>query len=327
MNEADYLAGLPEELKERFKAMPSQDEEAMQVCVEQATEHMQNVIRPMLAFQYPERPSLPRSALKSDVQYNAFKFESVRLNNGVVETKTRSAKYFVEVIAEGVSLEMVYIPEGSFIMGSSEEGESPEHSVAVPAFHIGKFEVTQQQWTAIMHHNLSAQKGEELPVENVSWLDANEFCIRLSLLTGKEYRLPSEAEWEYACRAGTTTRYSFGDEITAQVANYWDTETTGGSGFIALESTPVGSFYANDFGLYDMHGNVYELCQDTFRWDYTDAPTDGSPFIDSESPESVTIRGGSCVYYADNCRSAYRNETGPDYRYGGTGFRVACSLS
>ncbi|MEM8807324.1 MAG: formylglycine-generating enzyme family protein, partial [Cyanobacteria bacterium P01_G01_bin.38] len=197
-------------------------------------------------------------------------------------------------------------------------------SVTVPAFHLGKYEITQRQWKAVMQHNLSAHQGEDLPVENVSWLDANEFCARLSLLTGREYRLPSEAEWEYACRAGTATHYSFGDKICLRLANYWDIEN---EAQLKLETTTTGSFYPNDFGLYDMHGNVYELCQDTWRWDYTNAPTDGSAWLHSEAPELVVIRGGSYDYYSYNCCSAYRSETIPHYRYSGTGFRVACSVN
>ncbi|MFK8185254.1 MAG: formylglycine-generating enzyme family protein [Phormidesmis sp.] len=203
----------------------------------------------------------------------------------------------------------------------------PIHAVSMPSFHLGKYPVTQQQWKAIMQHNLSAHKGDDLPVENVSWLDANEFCARLSLVTGRCYRLPSEAEWEYACRARTTTHYSFGDDISPLVANYWDIEDVEQQSSIELKTTRVGTFYPNDFGLYDVHGNVYELCGDTWRWNYTGAPTDGGPWLYEEAPELVVIRGGSCDYYADNCRCAYRTETMPDYRYSGTGFRVACSIS
>lgn len=328
MDEAEYLEGLPKEVRENFEAMPEHERQAMRTHVEKVVEHQKNVIQPMLAFKYPERPLIPEAERESDFQYRTFEFEAARLVGEEIKIATRSAKYFVENISENVSLEMVYIPSGTFMMGSSDEGETPAHSVAVSAFHIGKFEITQRQWKAVMQHNLSAHKGKELPVENVSWLDANEFCNRLSRLTGRQYRLPGEAEWEYACRAGTTTRYSFGDEITTQVANYWDIENVDRQEDpIILRTTTVGSFYPNDFGLYDMHGNVYELCQDTLRWDYTNAPTDGSAWLHSEKPELVVIRGGSCDYYADNCRSAYRTDTMPDYRYSGTGFRVACSVN
>ena len=325
IEEDAYANSLPEEVRATWQNIPEKERAALHARIELANEHMKNIVQPMLAFEYPRRPSIQEAEPKQSPIYSTFEFESARLADGVIETTTRTAQYFTEVISAGVALEMVYIPSGEFAMGSSlNESEAPIHSVAVPAFHLGKYEVTQRQWEAVMQHNLSANKGDELPVDNVSWIDANEFCNRLSLMTGREYRLPSEAEWEYACRAGTTTLYSFGNKITTQVANYWDVEGVETEEAL-LESVTVGTFYPNDFGLYEMHGNVYELCQDAFHNDYTGAPTDGSAWLDNETPSLVVIRGGSCVYYADNCRSAYRNETMSDYRYGGTGFRVACS--
>ena len=327
IDEEAYARSLPEEVRATWEAMPEEKRAELQAHVKLASEHMKNVVEPMLAFKYPQDQLIVEAEQKHGPHYSSFEFESVRLIGIEIETVARTARCFTETISGDVALEMVCIPSGEFAMGSSlYEGETPIHSVAVPAFHLGKYEITQRQWKAVMQHNLSANKGDELPVDNVSWLDANEFCNRLSLMTGREYRLPSEAEWEYACRAGTTTLYSFGDDITPQVANYWDVENVEAQEPL-LESVAVGSFYPNDFGLYDMHGNVYELCQDTFQGDYTDAPTDGSAWLDSKPTNLVVIRGGSCVYYADNCRSAYRTETAPDYRYGGTGFRVACSES
>lgn len=243
---------------------------------------------------------------------------------------------------------MVYIPNGSFQMGASDDEnsyETPQHLVNVNAFHIGKFEITQFQWEYVMKHNLSANKGSNLPVENVSWSDAIEFCRRLSLTTGRNYRLPSEAEWEYACRAGTNTPFSFGKDINTKIVNYWDQNETDddtepsppmpAEGCVVayspesvkyLQTKPVGSFFPNAFGLYDMHGNVYELCQDSWHNDYEGAPSDGTAWLSEEDSRSVVIRGGSFDYYDHNCRSAYRSETGSNYRYHGTGFRVASSL-
>ncbi len=328
MDEEALAKSLPEEVRATLEAMPEKERAALQDHIELANEHMKNVVEPMLAFNYPPAPPILEVEQKHSPLYSSFEFESARLVDGKIETAAGTARYFTETILEDVVLEMVYIPMGEFAMGSSiYEGEMPIHSVTVPAFHLGKYEVTQRQWKAVMQYNLSANKGDELPVDNVSWLDANEFCDRLLLMTGRKYRLPSEAEWEYACRAGTTTLYSFGDEITPQVANYWDIENNVDAQEPLLGSVAVGSFYPNDFGLYDMHGNVYELCQDTFRYGYTNAPTDGSAWLDSKPPDLVVIRGGSCAYYADNCRSAYRTETMTDYRYGGTGFRIACSVS
>jgi formylglycine-generating enzyme required for sulfatase activity len=220
---------------------------------------------------------------------------------------------------------MVCIPSGSFLMGDLPEeyyeSYEPQHSVTVPAFSIGKFAITQAEWVAIMEHNLSANRGSDrLPVDNVSWNDATEFCQRLSRSTGRKYRLPSEAEWEYACRAGTKTAYSWGDEIDSRFANYFDWEPEK-----KLGTKPVGSYDPNAFGLYDMHGNVFEICQDRWHDDYEGAPIDGSEWIEIvEKTEQIVFRGGSFDYYADNCRSSYRRDTCRDCRYHGTGFRIAC---
>ena len=164
------------------------------------------------------------------------------------------------------------------------------------------------------------------PVENISWDDAVEFCRRLSDRVGKEYRLPSEAEWEYACRAGTTTPFHFGETIDAEVANYRTTKVygRGKEGEYRGKTTPVGSFkVANAFGLFDMHGNVYEWCADTWHSNYEGAPEDGSAWIE-HNETSHLLRGGSWNGSPDNCRSAYRYYLNADDRYNYIGFRVAC---
>ncbi len=315
--------------------------------IQAATDYVENVVFPMQKFVYPDRPELRQAPTKSEFEYRTFEFDTVLLENGEIKTKHQSVKYFVEDLGHNTALEMIYIPGGTFMMGASEEEgyEVPQHEVAVSAFHLGKFEVTQGQWKAVMHHNLSENQGVDLPVENVSWCDAAEFCNRLSRMAGRHYRLPSEAEWEYACRAGTTTSFSFGSAITAQLANYLDVNApvnsteasqppSGGyvgvfssDGVQYLQTRRVGSYFPNAFGLYDMHGNVYELCQDAWHDDYHNAPNDGSAWGSGKDTGLVVIRGGSFCYYDDNCRSAYRSETGWNYRYPGTGFRVACSLS
>ncbi|MHC5719615.1 MAG: formylglycine-generating enzyme family protein, partial [Nostoc sp.] len=160
-------------------------------------------------------------------------------------------------------------------------------------------------------------KGEQRPVEQVSWYDAVEFCDRLSDHTKRQrqYRLPSEAEWEYACRAGTTTPFHFGETITSELANYDATSTYGRGveGTYRKETTPVGSFNAaNAFGLYDMHGNVWEWCLDDWHNNYERAPTDGSPWFDNKNDNlyqkqgNAVLRGGSWLYYPRDCRSASR---------------------
>ena len=182
---------------------------------------------------------------------------------------------------------------------------------------MGKYPVTQAQWQAVMGNNPSRFKGEKRPVEEVNWHQAKEFCQRLSELTNRIYRLPSEAEWEYACRAGTKTPYHFGETLTKDLANYY--------GSNANKTTPVGNFPANEFGLRDMHGNVWEWCEDTWHDNYKDAPNDGSAWLEGESRSKV-IRGGSWVYNPINCRSASRDVNIPEYDNFNIGFRVVCEV-
>jgi len=234
-----------------------------------------------------------------------------------------------------VQLEMVMIPSGSFMMGSpeTEEGsnddERPQHHVTVPSFLMGKYPVTQAQYQAIMGTNPSLFKGSNRPVECVSWDNAVAFCEKLSQITGKTYRLPSEAEWEYACRAGTTTPFHFGETITTDLVNYNCNYTygQGSKGVYRKETTEVGSFgVANNFGLYDMHGNVWEWCQDDWHNDYEGAPIDGSAWLNNEEDNNwKLLRGGSWDTYPENCRSAFRNLSNLDHYYDiHIGFRVVC---
>jgi formylglycine-generating enzyme required for sulfatase activity len=200
--------------------------------------------------------------------------------------------------------------------------------------------ITQAQWQAIaatakIDINLKTNpyrfKGDELPVERVNWYEATEFCKRLSRETKREYRLPSEAEWEYACRAGTKTPFHFGETITADLANYRGTKTYADepTGEYRQQTTPVGQFPPNAFGLYDMHGNVWEWCADTWHGNYYGAPRDGSVWIENGnnnySPYSP-LRGGSWYTYPRNCRSAYRDYyySRRDYYCDFIGFRVVC---
>ena len=186
--------------------------------------------------------------------------------------------------APATDIVMVKIPTGSFLMGSptSEEShfasESPQHKVTLETFWMSQSPITQAQWVSVMGDNPSHFKGEDLPVECVSWHDAMEFCQRLSEQTGDTYTLPSEAQWEYACRAGTTTPFHFGKTITPDQANYDGNYTYNGGprGEYRQQTTPVGIFPPNDWGLYDMHGNVWEWCLDQWHPNYEGAPVDGS---------------------------------------------------
>ena len=247
-------------------------------------------------------------------------FTSVKLDRTgkVIDRPPYSAEIFQENLGSGVSMTMARIPAGKFLMGSSDTEEDsvssgfPQHQVKVPEFYMGQTLVTQAQWQAIMGNNPSRYQGDSnLPVDSVSWLDAIDFCQQLSQKVGKVYRLPSEAEWEYACRAGTTTLFAFGENINPMVVNYDGNYPYGDAakGENRKKTTIVGSFPANAFGLHDMHGNLWEWCADEYVDDYQDAPVDGSARGDLNSRDSDIkrlLRGGSCLFTADFCRSASR---------------------
>jgi formylglycine-generating enzyme required for sulfatase activity len=253
----------------------------------------------------------------------------------IIQRQPRLARYFIEDLGNAVNLEMAAIPGGTFMMGSpeNEEGrydsESPQHQVTVPSFFMGKYPVTQAQYQAITGTNPSSFKGSNRPVERVSWHDAVNFCQKLSQRIGKNYRLPSEAEWEYACRAGTTTPFHFGDTITTDLANYNGNYTYGQEpkGVYRKETREVGSFgVANNFGLYDMHGNVEEWCQDNYYGNYEGAPRDGSAWLKNKQHSDIKLlRGGSWGIGHVYCRSAFRNYNAFVAFDDSIGFRVVCS--
>jgi len=251
-----------------------------------------------------------------------------------------------------IQLDLMLIPGGTFMMGSPadeidrSDAEGPQHEVTIAPFLMGRYPITQAQWRAIAQRedlkvnadldpDPSHFKGETHPVEQVSWYDAVEFCDRLSRLTGHTYRLPTEAEWEYACRAGTTTPFHFGETITTDLANYRGTDDDtfnwsgsygkGPKGIYRQTTTPVNEFaIANAFGLCDMHGNVWEWCQDHWHENYEGAPVDGSAWLTNNDNTGRVFRGGSWYYNPRPCRSAYRLRTLPDNRYSNDGFRVVC---
>ena len=220
-------------------------------------------------------------------------------------------------LGKNVKLEMVLIPAGKFKMGSSasERGRSDnetQHEVTLTnPFYVGKYEVTQKQWERLMGKNPSTIKGAELPVTDVSWEDCQEFIKKLNAKTDGGYRLPTEAEWEYACRAGTKTAYSFVNEIT-NYANY------NGSG--NNKPTEVGGYKPNSFGLYDMHGNVWEWCEDWLADYPPGAVTDPKG---NEKKEIRLLRGGSFLSDETSCRSSYRHRGATDYKHLSNGFRLA----
>ena len=356
-----------------------------------------------------------------------FSFETVKVNNRgeITSRETKTASYFSQDLGDGINLDMVYIPGGSFMMGTEDEEierlvkkfnsdwfrrESPQHQVTLKPFYMSKYPITQGQWKAVCEADLSeiAQRTDlkvkedlnpepsdfkenpqsfsfpntrgkldlpeygdnpsylDRPVEQINWYQAKEFCARLSKLTGQDYRLPSEAQWEYACRAepldppksplergtsdppksplerGTFTPFSpssqggarrgfpfyFGETITSDLANYNGNYTYADEqkGIYRSETTPVGMFPPNAFGLYDMHGNLWEWCEDDWHENYKGAPNDGSAWKSPNGNLSI-IRGGSFDDNPNDCRSAYRN-----YRLARDdfdhycGFRVVCVL-
>ena len=223
---------------------------------------------------------------------------------------------------------MVHIPAGSFLMGCQPvekgcfESEKPAHQVQVSAFDIGKYEVTFDEWDACVTDGGCTQKASDQgwgrgrrPVIHVSWDDAQQYVIWLGRKTGKPYRLPSEAEWEYAARAGTQTAWSFGDDEQALGDYAWFSGNAGG------QTHPVGEKRPNPWGLYDMHGNVYEWVQDSWHDDYQGAPTDGRPWEDVSGVSRV-LRGGGWFSHGRFLRCAYRDHIDPGLRDQIAGFRL-----
>jgi formylglycine-generating enzyme required for sulfatase activity len=233
------------------------------------------------------------------------------------------------VILPNFNPEMVDIPAGKFNMGSNEnENEKPIHEVIVPAFQIGKYPITQAQYQAVMGYNPSRFSGNpQNPVETINWFDAQEFCEKLSQLTGKNYRLPTEAEWEYACRAGTKTRFSFGDDEN-QLGDYaWFDGNSNNT------THPVGEKQPNPWGIYDIHGNVWEWCADQYHESYARKPDNikenGSiAWRDNNitNNSSIIRRGGSWGSYPGNCRSVSWDRYVADDYSNDLGFRVVCDL-
>ncbi len=231
-------------------------------------------------------------------------------------------------LSNHVQLEMVYIPGSSFYMGSNEtESERPTHIVNIKPFCLGKYPITQAQYQAIMGDNPSLFKGLNRPVEKVSWEMAQKFCEKLSEKLGHKFSLPSESQWEYACRAGTTTPFHCGITITSDFANYNGHHIYAGEpeGVYRGESINVGNFSPNAFGLYDMHGNVQEWCEDSWHKNYIGHPNDGSVWM-AEDNQVKVLRGGSWINNPFGCRSSSRNYSGSTYIYHHIGFRVSCEI-
>ncbi len=273
-------------------------------------------------------------------------FTFVTLNEAGREDvrQTSVVDCFVEDLGGGVTIALSSIPGGAYRMGVDADPSgrdarlAPAHDVSVKPFFLSRLPVTQAQWRAVaelpmvksqLEFDPSHFKGADRPVEKVSWGDCQEFCSRLSRRTGRSYRLPTEAEWEYACRAGTTTPFHFGSTINADVVNYDGSFSfgSGPKGKFRKETTPAGGLgVANSFGLFDMHGNVWEWCEDVWHESYVGAPADGHAWNTGGIPSECVVRGGSWYGRPDYCRSASRVGAASDGRNGRTGFRVVLSL-
>ncbi|MEM6839719.1 MAG: formylglycine-generating enzyme family protein [Cyanobacteria bacterium P01_C01_bin.120] len=278
-----------------------------------------------------------------------FTFEVVTVDakGKLVQRQPAQAEYRVEDLGNGIQLELVKIPGGRFQMGSppdeadSFDRERPQHWVTVPELWLGKFPVTQAQYQAVMGHNPSrfTNDGANRPVKRVTWDEAVAFCQALSRRAGQAYRLPSEAEWEYACRAGTTTPFCFGPTMTTDLANYRGTDFEyegktfpgnyghGPKGIYREQTTAVGQFPPNAFGLYDLHGNVWEWCQDVWHDSYDGASADGAAWLAGGDQDQRILRGGSWLNNPEYCRSANRFWFAPGNTDGDVGFRVVCGLA
>jgi formylglycine-generating enzyme required for sulfatase activity len=319
----------------------------------------------------------------------------------IIHRQKRQAQYYTEDLGDGVELDMMLIPGGKFLMGTQAEEiarlckeydvdyfqrESLQHKVEVSPFFMGKYLITQAQWRIVAGWK---QIKRELnpdpsyfkkpyqdhdrwtrPVERISWHDAQEFCARLSKKTKRTYRLPTEAEWEYACKSVISYQLSviseesiqnpspptppleggkskiqnssyppfhFGETITTDLANYRGTDDESGrwkgsygkgpKGEYREQTTPVGYFQvANAFGLYDMHGNLWEWCEDDWHNNYEqEPPTDGSAWLSKERSSTKVVRGGSWNYLPSYCRSAYRSYFFPVNDHNDLGLRVVCA--
>ncbi len=307
------------------------------------------------------------------MELDIYYYEIITLNEEgeIVQRQKGQNQGYLEN-THGLNLEMVMIPAGEFMMGSPKDeaeqhsDESPQHLVNVPQFWMSRTAITQAQWQIVaqlpqvvrsLKPDPANFKGNNNPVERVSWEDCIEFCLRLSQASGKLYRLPSEAEWEYACRAGTTTPFYFGYTLSRQVANCRnfffsnlirrkDRQKTSAVGSLntpnswGLQTSAVGSLNTpNSWGLHDMHGNVWEWCLDDWHDNYQGAPRDGMAWINNnnyfqndeewlkellnnQSISTKPLRGGSWNVYPKFCRSANRGRCTRDLKFNDFGFRV-----
>ena len=267
-------------------------------------------------------------------EYRDISFETVFIDlKGEISNKvTSECRILRQHLPDDVYLDLALIPAGSFLMGNHLPGgykdEKPQHYVHLNSFFMSVTGITQHQWKAVMG-KLPPCRGKTLdhPVDRVSWIDAGNFCTKISRLTDKMYRLPSESEWEYACRAGSSAAFCYGNMITTDFCNYVGAHSYKGGpeGVYRHGPVPPGQFPPNKYGLYDMHGNLWEWCQDSWHDSYDGSPVDGEAWLNGGTEERV-LRGGSWHDPPDLCRSSCRLKLMPSEGEDYTGVRIALTF-
>jgi formylglycine-generating enzyme required for sulfatase activity len=287
-----------------YRLKSANAETTLDVCLENIQTYVQHELSPVLEARKVKKEE-ERAIAELRRQQEALQRQQ--------ELRERSQGLLREL-----SLELVDIPAGSFMMGSNDyDNEKKPHRVTLKAFQMSKYPITQKQYRLVMGTNPSHFQGDEnCPVEKVSWHDAMKFCEEISKKIGQKVKLPTEAQWEYACRAGSTGKYCFGDDVS-KLGNYaWYNENAGS------KTHPVGEKLANSWGLHDMHGNVWEWCEDVWHENYNGAPVDGSAWLKDGDQNLRALRGGSWSIIVIICHSAIRNGYNADNRYYNIGFRV-----
>lgn len=302
----------------------------------------QTISQPSPPPKQPQPKTKPKKNRVSSLKTCQFSVITVDKKGEIIQQSKQENRYFTVNLGKGISLDMVVIKGGKFFMGCphkesrDNQEQKPRHWVILPSFCMGKYPITQAQWEIIMNYNPSYFKGHNRPIESVSWYECLDFCQNLSQDIGIQFTLPSESQWEYACRGiinpeqyrgldgeETYPPFHFGETITSEFANYNSKRTyqQESLGIYRQQTTDVGRFFPNAFGLYDMHGNVWEWCADTWHNNYKNAPTDGSIWLNGDD-ENSPMRGGSWGAFPAYCRSATRSKVKRNNRSQYNGFRV-----
>jgi formylglycine-generating enzyme required for sulfatase activity len=291
-----------------YRLKSASAETTLDVCLENIQTYVQHQLSPVLEAKKAKEEQKHAAAelrLQQEAQLALQRQQELRERS--------------QVLFRELNLELVDIPAGSFMMGSNDlDSEKNPHQVTLRAFQMSKYPITQKQYRLVMGTNPSLFRGDEnCPVEQVSWHDAMKFCQELSKKIGQKVKLPSEAQWEYACRAGSTGKYCFGDDVNQLEKYAWYNKNSGN------KTHPVGEKLANSWGLHDMHGNVFEWCEDMWHENYNGAPPDGTTWLNGgDQLNKRAVRGGSLDNSDIYCRSAIRGWFGAKVSDYYNGFRV-----